>query len=163
MLSAVLASDAEREACVSRLRDAAAEGRLGVAELEGRVDAAYRARTRDDLAELLADLPGPLRARSRTPGLRWPGSAACRCVVAFGTAAHVTLLALWLADAGAMRHVVVLGITEFDLPWPVIPLAAWCGAIGAAAAWRRRRTEPTTQTRRSLSADDLTIARPTAS
>jgi hypothetical protein len=53
------ASDAEREAVVARLRDAAAEGRLTVEELTERIDAAYAARTRADLEPLIADLPAP--------------------------------------------------------------------------------------------------------
>jgi len=51
------ASDAEREAVVARLRDAAGEGRLTVEELDERIDAAYAARTRDELDPLTADLP----------------------------------------------------------------------------------------------------------
>jgi hypothetical protein len=51
------ASDAEREAVVTRLREAAAEGRLTVEELSQRIDAAYRASTRGDLEPLTADLP----------------------------------------------------------------------------------------------------------
>ena len=51
------ASDAEREAVVARLRDAAGEGRLTVEELAERIDAAYAARTRDELEPLTADLP----------------------------------------------------------------------------------------------------------
>jgi Domain of unknown function (DUF1707)/Cell wall-active antibiotics response 4TMS YvqF len=51
------ASDAEREAVVARLRHAAGEGRLTVDELDERVDAAYAATTRAELAPLTADLP----------------------------------------------------------------------------------------------------------
>jgi hypothetical protein len=51
------ASDAEREAVVARLRDAAAEGRLTVEELDERIDAAYAARTHAELEPLTADLP----------------------------------------------------------------------------------------------------------
>ena len=51
------ASDAEREAVVARLRDAAGEGRLTVEELDERIDAAYAARTLDELEPLTADLP----------------------------------------------------------------------------------------------------------
>jgi Domain of unknown function (DUF1707)/Cell wall-active antibiotics response 4TMS YvqF len=51
------ASDAEREATVTRLREAAAEGRLTVEELTERMDAAYAASTLDDLEPLTADLP----------------------------------------------------------------------------------------------------------
>ena len=42
---------------MARLRDAAAEGRLTLEELAERVEAADGARTRADLASLLADLP----------------------------------------------------------------------------------------------------------
>jgi hypothetical protein len=51
------ASDAEREATVARLREAAAEGRLTVEELDERIDAAYGASTRAELEPLTADLP----------------------------------------------------------------------------------------------------------
>jgi Domain of unknown function (DUF1707) len=51
------ASDAEREAVVARLRDAASEGRLTVEELAERIDAAYAATTRAELEPLTADLP----------------------------------------------------------------------------------------------------------
>ncbi len=51
------ASDAEREATVAHLREAAAEGRLDVEELVVRIDAAYTATTRAELEPLTADLP----------------------------------------------------------------------------------------------------------
>ena len=51
------ASDAEREATVVRLREAAAEGRLSVEELATRIDAAYGATTQAELEPLTADLP----------------------------------------------------------------------------------------------------------
>jgi Domain of unknown function (DUF1707)/Cell wall-active antibiotics response 4TMS YvqF len=51
------ASDSEREATVTRLREAAAEGRLTVEELTDRIDAAYAASMRDELEPLTADLP----------------------------------------------------------------------------------------------------------
>jgi hypothetical protein len=51
------ASDSEREETVARLREAAAEGRLTVEELDERIDAAYAATTRAELEPLTADLP----------------------------------------------------------------------------------------------------------
>jgi hypothetical protein len=51
------ASDAEREAVVSRLRDGVAEGRLTVEEFTSRMELAYDARTHGDLAPLTRDLP----------------------------------------------------------------------------------------------------------
>jgi hypothetical protein len=53
----VLASDDEREAIVETLRYHHGTGRLTLAELDERVGAAYAARTRDQLAALLTDLP----------------------------------------------------------------------------------------------------------
>jgi hypothetical protein len=53
----VRASDAERDAAVQRLRDAAAEGRLTLEELTDRIEAASGAVTREDLAPLTSDLP----------------------------------------------------------------------------------------------------------
>ncbi|TDD67025.1 DUF1707 and DUF2154 domain-containing protein [Jiangella aurantiaca] len=54
----VRASDAEREQVVEALSEHATTGRLTLAELEERIGLAYRSVTRDDLAELTADLPG---------------------------------------------------------------------------------------------------------
>ena len=61
-------SDADREQIAERLREAAGEGRLTVEELDGRLEAAYAARTGRDLAPLTADLPertaSPARRRA---------------------------------------------------------------------------------------------------
>jgi hypothetical protein len=56
---AVLASDAERERSVTLLRDATVEGRLTLEEFSDRVGHAQLARTRQDLAALVQDLPAP--------------------------------------------------------------------------------------------------------
>ena len=52
----VRASDAERDATVNRLRDAATEGRLTLEELTDRIEAAVNAVTRSDLVLLTGDL-----------------------------------------------------------------------------------------------------------
>jgi hypothetical protein len=64
------ASDADRDAVIHRLREAAGEGRLEPDELEQRIDVALRARTYGDLAGLLADLPGDGHVFSRRAGPR---------------------------------------------------------------------------------------------
>ena len=51
------ASDAERDATMDRLREAAAEGRLTLEELTDRIEAAASAVMRSDLAPLTSDLP----------------------------------------------------------------------------------------------------------
>ncbi|MEV0381025.1 DUF1707 domain-containing protein [Nonomuraea sp. NPDC050643] len=53
----VRASDAEREAVVEQLRVASVEGRLTLAELTDRTEAAYTATTHAELALLTQDLP----------------------------------------------------------------------------------------------------------
>lgn len=53
------ASDAERERIAEVLRDALAEGRLGMDEFQERLDGAYAARTRGELVPLVRDLPQP--------------------------------------------------------------------------------------------------------
>jgi Domain of unknown function (DUF1707)/Cell wall-active antibiotics response 4TMS YvqF len=68
------ASDAEREAVVARLRDAAGEGRLTVEELAERIDAAYAATTRAELEPLTADLPAPADRSAFGPAAA-PGAA----------------------------------------------------------------------------------------
>ncbi|MEW9530322.1 DUF1707 domain-containing protein [Microbispora sp. NPDC049125] len=52
------ASDAERESVVESLREASVEGRLTLAELTERTEAAYLAQTHAELMQLTADLPG---------------------------------------------------------------------------------------------------------
>ncbi|GII92054.1 DUF1707 SHOCT-like domain-containing protein [Sinosporangium siamense] len=53
----IRASDAEREAVVERLREASVEGRLTLAELTERTEAAYTAHTYAELAVITSDLP----------------------------------------------------------------------------------------------------------
>lgn len=55
---ALRASHADRDQVVERLRDAAAEGRLDLDELEARLEKALTAKTFADLDPLTADLPG---------------------------------------------------------------------------------------------------------
>ncbi len=63
------ASDSEREAVVERLRIASTEGRLTLAELTDRTEAAYLAQTQGELAQITADLPGgaPIPAYAPSP------------------------------------------------------------------------------------------------
>ena len=51
-------SEAERERAVRALRERQVEGRLSLDTFSRRVERAYAARNRDQLEELLADLPG---------------------------------------------------------------------------------------------------------
>jgi hypothetical protein len=55
-------ADADRESVAERIRTAAAEGRLTLAESDERQAAAYAALTAEDLRPLVADLPRPVVA-----------------------------------------------------------------------------------------------------
>ena len=71
--------DRERDAVAETLREAVAEGRLGLDELDARLDAALAARTYADLDPLVADLPVALPSEAaaepapppRRPGPGW--------------------------------------------------------------------------------------------
>lgn len=65
------ASDADREATVTRLHRAATEGRLDPDELEERLSAAYAAKHCTDLEVLTADVTPPA---PRTPAAAWGGT-----------------------------------------------------------------------------------------
>jgi hypothetical protein len=61
----VRASDGDRERALGELRERAAEGRLSMDTFVGRVDMALRAQSRNELDELVADLPQRGRWRRR--------------------------------------------------------------------------------------------------
>ncbi|MEU3948931.1 DUF1707 domain-containing protein [Streptomyces sp. NPDC029526] len=61
------ASHDDREAVVERLRDAAAEGRIGLDELDARLEQALTAKTYAELDVLTADLPQPPSPADQPP------------------------------------------------------------------------------------------------
>jgi uncharacterized protein DUF1707/cell wall-active antibiotic response 4TMS protein YvqF len=106
------ASDAEREAAVEVLREAAGDGRLTVEELADRVEAADHAVTRSQLAALTADLPAtrrPLPARSGADGPRQ------RAVLSV-----LERRGRWRLEPGA-RYLALLGSVRLDLRDAVLP------------------------------------------
>ena len=66
----------QRHQTARKLRDACADGRLTLAELITRADAAHRAKTYQDLQALMADLPEPA-----TPAVAGPRRGARRFLV----------------------------------------------------------------------------------
>jgi hypothetical protein len=66
----IRASDADRDRTVSLLREHHAEGRLTAEEFHERLDRALAAKTRGELDELLADLPGIDLYRLPAAGIR---------------------------------------------------------------------------------------------
>ncbi|MEJ7832428.1 MAG: DUF1707 domain-containing protein [Nocardioides sp.] len=70
-------SDTEREQVAEILRQAAGDGRIDLAELDERLEAAYAARTYADLVPITHDLPGqrhqvPARAADSAPPVSGP-------------------------------------------------------------------------------------------
>jgi len=120
------ASDAEREHHAELLREHAAQGRLTVDELDERLDRVFAARTRGELAPVVADLPAasprerPVRRRERT----------IRPEVAAYVAVNLMLIVIWAAT----------GAGYF---WPIWPLLGWgVGLMGPCSrAWPQRRPQ----------------------
>jgi hypothetical protein len=71
----VRASDAERDATMDRLREAAADGRLTLEELTDRIEVAAKAVMRSDLVPLTSDLPATAVAgiATQSAGVRGVG------------------------------------------------------------------------------------------
>jgi len=119
-----LASDDDREASVERLRRAYADGRLTGTELTERVDAAYRARTTDELAAVERGLPA--EAAASVPALPVgdagypPGQIAAAVIIPFLPFGDVVGLVMALALRGSQ------GVPERrrQLTWWAIGCAA---------------------------------------
>ena len=123
-MSALLASDADRDRIAERLRAAAAEGRLTSDELEERLETALSARTEAELEPLVADLPAaglatPPAARSERR--RWD-----RDHVRAYVGVSLMLVAIWaLTGAGYF--------------WPIWPMLGWGIAVFADTGGRLGR------------------------
>lgn len=113
------ASDQDRDAVIELLRAHSAEGRLDAAELDERTGAALAARTRGQLAALLADLPptGPPRSAPRQ-------RAFLRAHLGTYVAVNVMLVVIW-------------ALTGFGYPWFVWPLLGWGTGIAFHASCGR--------------------------
>src|SRR5215472_8174993 len=72
MDDSIRVSDADRDRVSDQLRDHFAAGRITSDELDERLSAALNAKTYGDLRRIMADLPGPVPALTRTapPPLR---------------------------------------------------------------------------------------------
>jgi uncharacterized protein DUF1707 len=129
------ASDAEREAVATRLREAATTGHLTIAEADERQAAAYAAVTRDELVPLTADLPAEKTtqntavARERRRG---PLTTAARRRLAVH-AAIVGFLAVFLVTRWAMDPAPWF--------WPIWPIF-WLGLSLLAHRRFASRTAP---------------------
>lgn len=118
---AVRASDAEREAAMRRLRDAAAEGRMTFEELADRIEAADGAVTREDLERLTEDLPAATATTPSTEAGRLP----TRTSTVFG---DVRRAGAWTVPAGgkweSLFGDVVLDLREARVSGPEVRIDA---------------------------------------
>ena len=103
-------SDADRERTSARLRDAAAEGRLTMDELEDRLGGVYAARYHHELDALVTDLP-----RAAVPAIAATGWRAVLAALWMQLKADVSLL-LGRGGAGwTGRRLVLAGIVVLVL------------------------------------------------
>ncbi len=110
------ASDADRDRHAELLRDHAGQGRLGVDELSERLERAYAARTREELAALVRDLPAippPERRAGEDRGRR-----ELRAHVASFVLVNLLLIGIW-------------AMTGAGYFWPIWPLLGW--GVGLAS------------------------------
>ena len=131
----IRASDTDRDRVTARLRDHFAEGRLTPGELDERISAALSARTFGDLRRVVADLPGPIPARTaeaqRAQWARPPWLARRPGPRLLPIAALALLVALLMPGGGWLLFAFFKLILMF---WLVTCLAA----IFAAGRLRRR-------------------------
>ena len=125
-------SDADRDAAVSELGEHFQEGRLDRDELEDRSWRALRARTGNDLDEVLADLPRATRAAAGTPAVVRPRPALVPFMVPVLVGLALTATILTAAGAGGWHHP--------WLVWWIVPAMmmrlVWWRQIGGARPWR---------------------------
>jgi hypothetical protein len=112
------ASDTDRDRVAEKLREAAAEGRLDLEELNERLDLVYQAKTYSELEPITADLPSagthpvaPARTASHSPD-RFGGTPAGGVAVAIMSG--FSRKGNWVAPK-EMTAVAIMGGGEIDL------------------------------------------------
>lgn len=118
-ISALRASDADRDAAAAVINNALAEGRLTAEEHGDRLDAIYAAKTQAELAPLLADLPGQqaMAPVTATSGQLARSRQGGRIVAIFGGA---TRKGAWHPEP-VIEVLTVFGGAELDFREAVLP------------------------------------------
>jgi Domain of unknown function (DUF1707) len=129
-------SDDDRERVAAVLRDAVGRGQLSLAEVDGRLRAAYAAVTRADLAAVTADLPAAAPPR---PRVAVPAQAPVPAGPAAGwrpwLGVSLLLLAIWTATSLAAGHALFF--------WPAFPIGFWAlSMLGARSGHGCRTASP---------------------
>src|SRR4051812_26136503 len=117
------ASDEERDRAVRSLREAFAHGRVDEDELEERIGRAHVARTRGELASLVADLPSGRGGRAARRADRWQ-RAALRMHASGFALFNGSVVAVW-ATTGAGTF------------WPALTLIPGAALLGMHARGSR--------------------------
>jgi hypothetical protein len=124
----VRASDEDRERAARSLREHFAAGRLEEAELERRVDRAYAAHSRRDLAELLSDLPTDRIGRAAMRFYRGQRTALKYHALTYVTL-NGSLVGIW-------------ELTGHGRFWPAVVIVPTSGVLAmhvTASRWLRRK------------------------
>lgn len=126
--STLRASDRDREQIASRLADHLAVGRLGLAEFEDRVGAAYAAVTIGELDRLVTDLPA-IPAGTEPDPMTMPLCSVHRWFSWLVTG--LICLAVWVAVSASQGR-----LLDF---WPIWVIGPWGAVLLAGALTGRHR------------------------
>jgi hypothetical protein len=126
------AADADRDRTAAVLRDAHAEGRLDLAELDLRLSAAYAARTLGQLADLTRDLPSPAPSPAPAPAVPAPSRrprdpGLHRAWTAWAAAVSVNVV-IWLLVSLSSGDPVYFWPMWVAGPWGAVLLVRTVGA-----------------------------------
>jgi hypothetical protein len=116
---ALRVSHEDRDQVAEALRVAAGDGRLSSDELDERLERALTARTYDDLAVLVADLPPAGHALAPVPGTQLPTAPAKELIKIHVTSGHSQRVGRWTVPA-RMGLVARSGHIKLDFTQAVI-------------------------------------------
>lgn len=117
------AGDAERDATISMLREAFAEGRLDQAEFDDRLGQAHIAKTYGELSQLTADLPRPAPStmvatpQSDAEKEKRDMKSAWAAWLGVGVLVNIIWFGTWMGDGPAPYY------------WPIWVIGPWGGGM----------------------------------
>jgi len=125
---ALRVSHEDRDQVAEALRVAAGDGRLSSDELDERLERALTARTYDDLAVLVADLPPAGHALAPVPGTPLPAAPAKELIKIDVTSGHSQRVGRWTVparmDLSARSGHIKLDFTEAVITQPALHIDA---------------------------------------
>ena len=125
---ALRVSHEDRDEVAEALRVAAGDGRLSSDELDERLERALTARTYDDLAVLVADLPPAGHALAPVPGTQLPTAPAKELIKIHVTSGHSQRVGRWTVPARmgliARSGHIKLDFTEAVITQPTLHIDA---------------------------------------